>query len=120
MNSTTYRNHVIVGYENHRQRDAAKRAIDQSDGNSRWIIGNGTLIVGDEAARSIQGAIMTADYRDPARKERLPIFRLGRQRDDLLLALKAAIRRVEIANAEGDPSLSAWLPDARAAIARAE
>ena len=45
--------------------------------------------------------------------------RYRRQRDDLLLALKAAIRRVEIANAEGNPILSAWLPDARAAIARA-
>jgi hypothetical protein len=45
---------------------------------------------------------------------------LLRQRDELLHVLRAAVRRVEIANAEGDPILSAWLPAARAAIANAE
>ena len=41
---------------------------------------------------------------------------------DLLDALKAAVLRVTLANAEGegDPILSAWLPDALAAIAKAE
>jgi hypothetical protein len=38
---------------------------------------------------------------------------------DLLQALQAAVARVEIAAAEGDPILSAWLPSARAAIAKA-
>lgn len=38
---------------------------------------------------------------------------------DLLDALQAAVARIEIANREGDPILSAWLPQARAAIARA-
>jgi hypothetical protein len=38
---------------------------------------------------------------------------------DLLAALQFAVSRVELANAEGNPILSAWLSDARAAIARA-
>lgn len=39
---------------------------------------------------------------------------------DLLDSLKAAVARVEIANAEGNPILSAWLPDAKALIAHAD
>ena len=39
---------------------------------------------------------------------------------DLLATLRFAVARVEIANEQGDPILSAWLPDARAAIAKAE
>ena len=39
---------------------------------------------------------------------------------DLLDTLEAAIGRIEIANAEGDPILSAWLPDAKATVARAK
>ena len=39
---------------------------------------------------------------------------------DLLTVLRAAVARVELANREGDPILSAWLPDAQAAIAKAE
>ena len=35
---------------------------------------------------------------------------------DIGATLEQAIRRVEIANAEGNPILSAWLPDARAAV----
>jgi hypothetical protein len=38
---------------------------------------------------------------------------------DMLAALQVAVSRVELANAEGNPILSAWLSDARAAIARA-
>ena len=38
--------------------------------------------------------------------------------DGLLLLLAEAVKRVEIANAEGDPILSAWLPLAKAAIAK--
>lgn len=38
---------------------------------------------------------------------------------ELLEALRFAVKRVELANAEGDPILSAWLPDAKAAIAKA-
>ena len=39
--------------------------------------------------------------------------------DDLVEALQAAVARIEVANKEGDPILSAWLPDARAALAKA-
>lgn len=39
---------------------------------------------------------------------------------DVCDALLTAIRRVELANSEGDPILSAWLPDARAALARVD
>ena len=38
---------------------------------------------------------------------------------DLLEALSVAILRVELANAEGDMILSAWLRDARAAVQKA-
>lgn len=37
----------------------------------------------------------------------------------LLEALEAAVARIELANTEGNPILSAWLPSARAAIAEA-
>ena len=37
----------------------------------------------------------------------------------LLAVLQFAVVRVELANKEGNPILSAWLSDARAAIARA-
>lgn len=39
---------------------------------------------------------------------------------EMLAALQQAVARVELANAEGDQILSAWLPEARAAIAKAE
>jgi hypothetical protein len=39
---------------------------------------------------------------------------------EMLEALKFAVARVRVANAEGDPILSAWLPGADAAIAKAE
>jgi hypothetical protein len=38
---------------------------------------------------------------------------------ELVDTMQAAIKRIEIANAEGNPILSAWLPDAQAAIANA-
>ena len=38
---------------------------------------------------------------------------------DLLRELRYAVARMELANAEGDQILSAWLPEARAAIATA-
>ena len=39
---------------------------------------------------------------------------------DLLLQLQIAAKRIGLANAEGDPILSAWIDDARAAIDKAE
>lgn len=42
-----------------------------------------------------------------------------KEKEALLLALEQAVARVEIANAEGDHILSAWLPEAKAAIAAA-
>lgn len=37
----------------------------------------------------------------------------------MLTLLELAVARIELANAEGDPILAAWLPDARTAIAKA-
>lgn len=37
---------------------------------------------------------------------------------DMYDALIQAVKRIELANAEGDPILSAWLPTARAALAK--
>lgn len=42
-----------------------------------------------------------------------------RAQDALVTQLAAAVKRVELANDEGDPIMSAWLPDARAALALA-
>lgn len=39
---------------------------------------------------------------------------------DMFNLLKAAIARVQIANEEGDPILSAWLPDAMETIKKIE
>jgi hypothetical protein len=39
---------------------------------------------------------------------------------DLLDLLEAAVARVQIANEEGDPILSAWLPDALSTLAKAK
>lgn len=39
---------------------------------------------------------------------------------DALEALRLAVKRVEIANLEGTKIMSAWLPDARTILARAE
>lgn len=36
--------------------------------------------------------------------------------DNLIELLEAAILRVELANSEGNPILSAWLPDAKKAL----
>jgi hypothetical protein len=46
-------------------------------------------------------------------------LRLMAEAPNLLEVLQVAVSRVELANAEGNPILSAWLTDARAAIARA-
>ena len=40
--------------------------------------------------------------------------------DELLDSLCAAVARIELANQEGESILSAWLPDAKAAIAKAK
>lgn len=40
--------------------------------------------------------------------------------EDLLTELEAAVARIELANKEGNPIMSAWLPSARAAIAKAK
>lgn len=39
---------------------------------------------------------------------------------ELLEALEQAVARVELENSEGNPLLSAWLPEARAALAKAK
>ena len=54
---------------------------------------------------------------DAAATELLAEAKPGDPVEGLTLALQAAVARVEIANAQGDPILSAWLPDARQALA---
>ncbi len=60
-----------------------------------------------------------ADLR-PAFTRSVKYWHMAAAAEDLLINLEAAVARVEIANAEGDPIMSAWLPGARAAIARAK
>lgn len=45
---------------------------------------------------------------------------LEKQRDELLDMLKRAVRRLEIAHANGDTIMREWIVDARAAIAKVE
>lgn len=68
-------------------------------------------IVRDDRGRAI---------RCPSEAEALANVALASAAPDLLEELKTAVARVEIANAEGNPILSAWLPGARLAIAKAE
>ena len=49
----------------------------------------------------------------------IEIARLFAAASDMLAELGFAVKRIEIANTEGDPILSAWLPGARAAIKKA-
>lgn len=47
----------------------------------------------------------------------LPLYsNLMKQRNDLLDLLNAAVARVQIANSEGNPILSAWVQDASATV----
>ena len=41
-----------------------------------------------------------------------------RTQEQLLVVLREAIARVELANEEGDPILAAWLPGAKALLAQ--
>lgn len=63
-----------------------------------------------------EGLIFLADKYDTG--ETLVSEENGRIRD-LCDILEAAIERVRIAGREGDPILSAWLPDAETALAKA-
>lgn len=58
-------------------------------------------------------------YFDPSDKEAEANANLIAAAPDLLDLMRAAVARIELANAEGDAILSAWLIDARAAIAKA-
>jgi len=60
------------------------------------------------------------DGLDAAYREAIDTAHLIAAAPDLLASLEAAVARVELANAEGDPILSAWLPDAQAALRRAK
>lgn len=48
------------------------------------------------------------------------ILRAVNSHDAMREALEAAVARVELANAEGNSIMSAWLPDAKAALALAK
>lgn len=55
-------------------------------------------------------ALATADF----------IVRACNAHEELVLSLQQAIERIKLANLEGDPILSAWLPEAEAALAKAQ
>ena len=48
------------------------------------------------------------------------ILRAVNSHDAMREALEQAIARIEVANQEGNPIMSAWLPDAKAALALAK
>lgn len=66
---------------------------------------------GEAFPRTFSGGELTKAMGFPA-----PVVSEGSA--DLLLTLEQAAARVEIANKEGNPILSAWLPDAQAVIKR--
>ena len=90
-----------------------------------WHTGEGYKTAKDHAIYAGPCLVATADgYGYPIGRGWSPRSeanaRLIAAAPDLLEALKFAAARIELANAEGDPILSAWLPDARAVIAKAE
>ena len=60
-----------------------------------------------------------SDSPEPLTATEYAIAALVKEAPNLLDELKAAVARIELANGEGDPILSAWLPGAQAVIARA-
>ena len=64
----------------------------------------------------VQPGCLPADWREDAAQANA---RLIAAAPDLLRTLEAAVVRIENANREGDPILSAWLPGAEAVIAAA-
>lgn len=72
-------------------------------------------IVHNGAASPFAGRAEPGQLGDP-----MADARLMAAAPDLLGLLAEAVARVEIANAEGDPILSAWLPYARAAVDKAK
>ncbi len=52
--------------------------------------------------------------------ERIANARLIASAPDLLDLLESAVARVQIANEEGNPILSAWLPDALSTLRKAK
>jgi len=83
----------------------------------RYLVSACGILVADLGAETWE------DYGTPTSKEVAAnaalIDRAVNCHEDLVAILEAFVARVEIANKEGDPIMSAWLPDARAAIARA-
>lgn len=68
------------------------------------------------SAQVAKAAVQTAYLREEIAQATAQALRLRASHDNMLGALKAAVVRIELANHEGNPILSAWLPDARATI----
>ena len=87
-----------------------------------WRVGWNTAVVADVPIPDMRGSADIAYYGGYLVAESCTSAnaRLISAAPDLLDALRAAVARVEVANREGDPILSGWLPSARAAIATAE
>lgn len=74
-----------------------------------------TLVASANLVSRASGAAGRVAVCDSARRAKL--FAAA---PELLAALRMGVARIEIANREGDPILSAWLVDAKAAIAKAQ
>jgi hypothetical protein len=95
--------------------------IDEDRNDSSFT----TIKIVDGSSESLshpQGALTLANIQTfaPHIKEGIANAHLISAAPDLLDLLKSAIARIQIANEEGESILSAWLPDAIAAIAKAE
>lgn len=83
----------------------------------------GWLIVRDaKLKRHAIADVMTTAALDADEKEAngALIVRAVNSHDAMREALEQAIARIEVANQEGNPIMSAWLPDAKAALALAK
>jgi hypothetical protein len=76
-----------------------------------------TTPLGPEDGGQCVAARASKSNLEPTEKD--AALRLMAAAPDMLAALQFAVGRVELANAEGNPILSAWLTDARDTIARA-
>jgi len=74
----------------------------------------------DVGGRDLNGQIAEAKHLITAPREIEANARLIASAPEMLDCLRAAIARVEVANAEGDAIISAWLLSARAIVAKAE
>ncbi len=102
--------------------DGAKKSpLPAGPWEARPVPGLNCICIAQAGMMHSHAHVTTAtDSPEPLTETEYAIAALIKEAPNLLDELKAAAARIELANSEGDPILSAWLPGAKAIIARAE